>query len=390
MLKLMTPGPTQISEAVRQSLGNSLVHPDLDEKFSGDYIDLCARISSYFGTSGQCVVFPCSSSLAIEALCRSLFCENDSILSISNGYFGDLMYSCVKDSLAGNIIYHKTNTEKSVDLDELETWLVGNKKKIHYAIFVHCETTTGVINDIEGISKLLRKFSITPIVDIVSSAFAYDIRFDDWKIGACVIGGQKALSAVPGISCILVNNDLSNSVRNKRQRKSHTKLLDIGTWLNYNDTKYFPFTYPVYCFYAFMKAFESIECCADETVKKHFVIASAFRNSIQNSGLKLFGHGAYSNTVSAVTIPPSIKPSELIYYVKEKFKIQLSLSLGDMFGKVIRIGHMGYNANRQDLYFTLTGLQQAFEAQNYTLNYNIADEFDRYLLILKANHQLCW
>jgi len=382
MLKLMTPGPTQISEEVRQSLRNRLVHPDLDESFSDDYMRLCDRILSYFGASGQCAILPCSSSLSIEALCHSLFTENDCVLSISNGYFGDLMYSCAKTSLASDVIYYKTSIEKSVDLNELDVWLKGNPKKIQYAIFVHCETTTGIVNNIEGITKLLKKFSIIPIVDIVSSAFAYDIRFDEWEIGACIIGGQKAISAVPGISCVLLSKRLTSSINNINHHKSHLSLLDMSVWLNYHNSKFFPFTYPTYSFYAFMKAFELIEGCADEIIKRHYIVASAFRKSIKNSGLRLFGYGNYSNTVSAVTVPASINVEDLIYYMKKNFNTQLSTSLGDMFGQVIRIGHMGYNANRQDIHSTLVGIQCAFEAQGYILSNDIADNFDDYFLTL--------
>lgn len=108
-----------------------------------------------------------------------------------------------------------TDELETFPVDALETFL----KEHHdyaYATVVHCDTPSGVLNDIHHICPLLKKYGILTVVDSVSGMFGEDVRVDDAGIDILCGGSQKAVSAPPGLTFVTVSADAKAKMKNRR------------------------------------------------------------------------------------------------------------------------------------------------------------------------------
>ena len=82
-----------------------------------------------------------------------------------------------------------------------------------YATVVHCDTPTGVLNDLSKICPLLKRYNILTVVDSVAAMVGEEIRVDDWQIDIALGGSQKAISAPTGLTIVSISEDAKNSMK---------------------------------------------------------------------------------------------------------------------------------------------------------------------------------
>ena len=180
MYKIMTPGPTQVPETVRRARSFSCTNPDLDEEFYDFYKETCELISSLLGTKNETLILDGEGILGLEAACASLTEPGDKVLVIDNGIYGKGFADFV--SMYGGIpeLYH-ADYENTLDVDALAEYLKDHHDYA-YATVVHCDTPSGMLNDISRICPLLKQYGILTIVDSVSGMFGERVCVDDFQI----------------------------------------------------------------------------------------------------------------------------------------------------------------------------------------------------------------
>ena len=99
------------------------------------------------------------------------------------------------------------------------------------------------------------------------------------------------------------------------------------------------------------------------------------RNAVEKAGLKLYLESGFSNNVTVIEIPEGITEDEILNGLRDEFGILISGCFDVLKGKVIRIGHMGENANKEDIAQTLAGLQKILESHGIKLACEMKDEF---------------
>ena len=149
MYKIMTPGPTQVPETVRRARSFACTNPDLDEEFYDFYKETCELISSLLGTKNETLILDGEGILGLEASCASLTEPGDKVLVIDNGIYGKGFADFV--SMYGGIpeLYH-ADYENTLDVDALAEYLKDHHDYA-YATVVHCDTPSGMLNDISRI-----------------------------------------------------------------------------------------------------------------------------------------------------------------------------------------------------------------------------------------------
>ena len=172
MKKIMTPGPTQVRENVRMARSLVTTNPDLDLEFYEYYKDTCDLLSRLLHTKNVCYI------LGLEAACASLTEPGDRVLVLDNGIFGKGFADFVK-IYGGKPVLYTADYHRDFDVTALANWLESNHD-FKYAAIVHCDTPTGVQNNIEAICPLLKRYGILSVVDAVSSMFGVDI--DDIEV----------------------------------------------------------------------------------------------------------------------------------------------------------------------------------------------------------------
>ena len=165
--QIMTPGPTQVRENVRIARSVATTNPDLDLQFYEFYKETCEEIGLFLKTNNQVRVLCGEGILGLEAACASLTETHDRVLVIDNGIFGEGFEDFVK-MYGGEVVFFKGNRKCSIDTMELEKFLEKDHD-FKYATVVHCDTPSGVLNDIHNICQMLKKNGILTVVDSVAA-----------------------------------------------------------------------------------------------------------------------------------------------------------------------------------------------------------------------------
>lgn len=353
MIKLMTPGPTQVRENVRMARSKATTNPDLDLEFYDFYKDTCRLYSSLLHTDNESFLLSGEGILGLEAAVCSITEPKDRVLVLDNGVFGKGFADFVK-IYGGEPVVLSMDYTKEIDTVKLKEFL-DKDSDFKYATVVHCDTPSGMLNDIKAICPLLKSYGIMTVVDSVSGMFGNYVNVDEAQIDILCGGSQKALSAPIGITMVTLSND-AKKVINERKTPIASFYCNLKTMFSYYEDKWFPYSMPISDIMGIRQALENIKEDKD-ILKRHERLAKKTRQAVLDMGLELYGKNGYSNTVTVFKVPDSMTANEILDRMKKEYDIMLAGSFDVLAGEVIRIGHMGENANDKDVDETLDALR---------------------------------
>ena len=371
MYKIMTPGPTQVKDNVRAARSLITTNPDIDTRFTEYYKHTCDMLGEIIHSTGNIYILSGEGILGLEAACASLTEAGDRVLVIDNGIYGKGFGDFVK-IYGGTPVYYTKDYTEPIDVTELKAYL-DTDSDFKYATVVHCDTPSGMLNDVEAICPLLKEYGIMTVVDTVSASFGVPLNVDAAKIDICCMGSQKALSAPPGLTMLSVSDDAIKAMEN-RKTPIASFYCNILTFKNYYKDKWFPYTMPISDIIGLDKAISNV--LHDKTIlKRHHIIGQAVRKAVTAAGLTLYAKGGYSDTVSVINVPEGLTDTQILDTMRDDYNILIAGCFDILAGKVFRIGHMGENANIRDVAETLSALDKTFKKLNYHLNCSMADVF---------------
>ena len=371
MYKIMTPGPTQVKDNVRAARSLITTNPDIDTSFTEYYKHTCDMLGEIIHSTGNIYILSGEGILGLEAACASLTEAGDRVLIIDNGIYGKGFGDFVK-IYGGTPVYYTKDYTEPIDVTELKAYL-DTDSDFKYATVVHCDTPSGMLNDVEAICPLLKEYGIMTVVDTVSASFGVPLNVDAAKIDICCMGSQKALSAPPGLTMLSVSDDAIKAMEN-RKTPITSFYCNILTFKNYYKDKWFPYTMPISDIIGLNKAISNV--LHDKTIlKRHHIIGQAVRKAVTAAGLTLYAKGGYSDTVSVINVPEGLTDTQILDTMRDDYNILIAGCFDILAGKVFRIGHMGENANIRDVAETLSALDKTFKKLNYHLNCSMADVF---------------
>ena len=371
-----TPGPTRVRENVRLEIAKETTNPDIDVEFCEFYKNTCKKMSSILNTEKDVYILSGEGILGLEAACASLTEPGDKVLVIDNGIFGRGFDDFVK-MYGGEVVYFSGDYTNEIDIEELEKFL-QKENDFKYATVVHCDTPTGVLNDLSKICPLLKRYNILTVVDSVAAMVGEEIRVDDWQIDIALGGSQKAISAPTGLTIVSISEDAKNSMKN-RKMPIVGFYLNLTIWENYYENKWFPYTMPINEIIGLDRAIDNIlEEKLENVLARHEKIASATRKAFTEYGLKLYLESGYSNTVTAVEIPENIGALNLTKYMLETYNTLVSSSLCDYKDKLLRIGHMGENANLEFIIYVLNVIDKSLKDLGFNGNGSLVELFNKH------------
>ncbi|WP_419750611.1 pyridoxal-phosphate-dependent aminotransferase family protein [Terrisporobacter petrolearius] len=370
------PGPSNVRENVRQARSIKTTNPDVDVDFVEFYKNTCDKMAKIISTKNDVYILSGEGILGLEAACASLTEKDDRVLVIDNGVFGKGFEDFVT-MYGGEAVLFSKCYKKAIDVEELERFLEKDHD-FKYATIVHCDTPTGVLNDLSKICPLLKKYNILTVVDSVAAMVGEELLVDEWQIDMVLGGSQKAISAQPGLSIVSVSEDAKNAMKN-RKSKIIGFYCNLTIWENYYEQKYFPYTMPISDIISLDRALENIlEEGIENTIKRHERIAKATREALKEYGGELFLNSGYSNTVTALVIPENIGALNLTKYIGEKYNTIIGTSLGEYVDKLLRIGHMGENAKLDKIIYILNILDNSLKDLGFKGNGSLVSLFNKY------------
>lgn len=375
MYKIMTPGPTQVKENVRMARSLECTNPDLDESFVDFYKETCEHISNLLRTKNETFILDGEGILGLEAACASLTEPGDKVLVLDNGIYGKGFADFVS-MYGGEPELYTVDYKNSINAEQLDAYL-SKKHNYKYATVVHCDTPSGMLNDISKICPILKKYGIMTIVDSVSAMFGEEVKVDEFQIDILCGGSQKAVSAPPGLTFVVVSEDAKKAMR-ERKTPIASFYANLKIFEGYYEAKWFPYTMPISDIYGLRVAFDNIEK-DNEMIHRHRTIGEACRKTIVECGLKLHLDSGFSNTVTVFDVPVGTSANEILDIMKNKHGIMLAGSFGELSNRVIRIGHMGTNANVQDMKETMGALNDTLKELGVLLKADMRETFIKYV-----------
>ncbi|VIF65465.1 aminotransferase, alanine--glyoxylate transaminase [Clostridioides difficile] len=370
------PGPTETRENVRLARAEKTTNPDIDIDFVEFYKKTCEKFGNIVGTKNDVYILSGEGILGLEAACASLTEKGDRVLVIDNGIYGEGFKDFVT-MYGGEYVLFSSEYTKSIDIDELKAFL-DKDSNFKYATVVHCDTPTGVLNDVSKICPLLKEYGILTVVDSVAGMVGERLSVDESKIDIILGGSQKAISAPAGLTIVGISQDAKNCIKNRK-----TDVIgfycNLDIWKDYYEKKYFPYTMPISDIMGLDKSLDNIlEEGIENVLNRHEKIAYSVRKSIEEYGLELFLEEGYSNTVTAIKIPESIGALKLTDYMLKNYNTLVATSLNQYMDTILRIGHMGENANLNKIEHVLNVLDKSLSALGFKGNGTLLNLFNKY------------
>mgnify|MGYP004476889347 FL=1 len=374
-IKIMTPGPTQVADSVYHARSLRTTNPDLDPAFYDFSRDTCRLFGRLIHTENECFILGGEGILGLEAACASLTEPEDRVLVIDNGIFGkgfaDFVTMYQGDPVTWSLDYHNPlSPEKLRDYLEKD-------HDFKYATLVHSDTPSGLLNPVEKLCPVLKEYGILTVVDSVTGMFADELDVDAAQIDIVCGGSQKALSAPPGLTMVAVSEDAFAAMHERKSpiRSFYANLL---TFENYYKDQWFPYTMPVSDIMGLRQALENV--AADpEHLDRHAKIAAATRKALTEAGLTLYLESGFASSVTVFYVPEGMKAQDILNTMVEKHHIMIAGCFDVLAGKVIRIGHMGNNANEADMTETLQALAQTLQELGFDVKADPAESFQTYM-----------
>ncbi|AGO61072.1 pyridoxal-phosphate-dependent aminotransferase family protein [Ferroplasma acidiphilum] len=343
---LLIPGPVEVPYSV--SNAGSIVSNHRSPEFKNVVKENESLLNKFSGAY-KTVMVTGSGTLAVETMVFSLINNNDRVLSISYGNFGERLI----DSIA-----KKTTNTQFITHDQLniETLLEEIRSRDFDKLFlVHNETSNGTaIRDLTEIIKIVKEKGAKLLVDDVSGFAGYNMDMNG--IYAMVTGSQKNLASIPGIGIIFLSIEAYNDVMS--QVSTNTPFyLDLKTSLKFlekNETAYTPSTGAFISLNFALKILEK-EGFANR-VKRITSSADFIRSSLSDNGVEIFGNkGTYSSTVVCFYNNDPDMVNKLAEH-----GITVSKGMGKLANTTLRVGTMGMINNHYiekflNSYFKISG-----------------------------------
>jgi alanine-glyoxylate transaminase / serine-glyoxylate transaminase / serine-pyruvate transaminase len=354
---LQIPGPTNVPDRVLRAIAQ----PTIDHR-GPDFAKLGRAVlegmRQIFKTSGPVFIYPSSGTGSWEAALVNTLSPGDRVLMFDIGHFARLWRDvAVRMGLSVELVPGDWQSGVAPEVVEAKLREDG-AHAIRAVAVVHNETSTGVTTRVGQVRQAMDRAGHPALllVDTVSSLACMDYRHDEWGVDVCVSGSQKGLMLPPGLGFNAVSSKALAAAKSARLPRSYW---DWSAMLRDNQGGYFPYTPATNLLYGLREAIAMLQEQGLENVfARHARHAEATRRAVRGWGLELVCRNAeeYSSSVTAVRTPAGLDADVLRKLVLERFDMSLGTGLGELKGKVFRIGHLG-DFNDLTLLGTLAGVE---------------------------------
>ncbi len=367
---LMGPGPSDVNPRILEAMSRPTIG-HLDPVFVA-MMDEMKELLRYAFRTENALTMPVSApgSAGMETCFVNLVEPGDKVIVCQNGVFGGRMKENVERA-GGEAVMQQDPWGRAVDPAKLEETLKANPDAKIVA-FVHAETSTGAMSDAEALCKIAHDHGCLTIVDAVTSLGGSPLEVDKWGIDAIYSGTQKCLSCTPGLSPVSFSEAALDKVRN-RKSPVQSWFLDLNLVMGYWDgggKRAYHHTAPINSLYGLHEALvilkeEGIENCWARHQKNH----DALRAGIEAMGLEfVVPEGERLPQLNAVTIPEGIDDAAVRGTLLNQYNLEIGAGLGDLAGKVWRIGQMGHASNVTNILTCLGALDAVLTEMGAPIN----------------------
>jgi alanine-glyoxylate transaminase/serine-glyoxylate transaminase/serine-pyruvate transaminase len=369
---LLGPGPSNVEDRVLRAMSAQVIgyFDPLMTEIAGE-IGRLLRMA--FGTANR-ATFPISGTgtSGMEAALINLVDPGDKLIIGHNGFFGDRMVQIV-ERCSGVPVPLAADWGRPILAEQVEA-ACKREGKVKGIAVVHAETSTGVLQSLDGLRGIADRHGAYLLVDAVTSLGGHPVEIDRHGVDVCYSGTQKALSAPTGLSPITLSDRTLDLIKS-RPRKLQSYYFDLALFEQYwAGNPFYHHTPPTTFYYALL---EALRIMAEEGLEarwaRHRRNHQALVAGVEAMGLKMHVDPAFRLwTLNTVRIPEGVDDAKVRGRLLEEFGIEIGGGLGTLKGKVWRIGLMGVNSRPNNVLLLLAALERILPSEGFSCGSGIA------------------
>lgn len=237
---LLTPGPLTTAPETRAAMARDW--GSRDPRFVALVGRVCAALEGLVEDARYAAVpLQGSGTFAVESMIGSLVPPEGKLLVCVNGAYGKRMVA-IAGRLGRSVEALEHAEIEPVDVARLEACLAQDPTVTHVAV-VHCETTTGLLNPIEEVARVVQAQGRALLIDAMSALGALPLRGQDVAFEAVAGSANKCLEGVPGLAFVLA----TEAALGASEGYAHSVSLDLhAQWARLCKDGQFRFTPPTH------------------------------------------------------------------------------------------------------------------------------------------------
>lgn len=357
---LLNPGPTNVSEEVRRAIKTQdICHRE--QEFFDVLSSVREKVLKAVNGEGThtAIAFISSATGCNEAVISSI---RGKVLVINNGKYSERLRKIVQ-TYKIPFIEMKVNPYAQIDVKEVEK-ILKNNPAITHIVFVHHETTTGLLLPLNELGKLAKKYKKILFADTVSSFGGYKIDVKADHLSFCTVSANKCLESFPGISFVVAEKAKLKLIKDK----SRSFYFDLyAQWEAEEKKGQLPFTPAVQLFFALDKALEELmEEGIPKRIQRYKKNAKIMRQGLKSLGFEFILSEKLlqnSNIVTAIRLPKTLDYWKLHDALKEKGYTIYSgeKTLAEGIFRIATLGHL----SEKDIHKFLKDLARILKKMNF-------------------------
>jgi alanine-glyoxylate transaminase/serine-glyoxylate transaminase/serine-pyruvate transaminase len=357
---LLGPGPSLVDPRVLRAMAAPLVG-HLDPYFL-HLMDNNQELLRYVFQTENAITIPVSGtgSAAMETAIANMVEPGDSVLVCVNGYFSTRMADMV--TRYGGVLHEIHQPWGAIfSVEDVRQALIKTPAKV--VCVVHAETSTGALQPVTEIAKVVHDQGGILIVDAVTSLGGVPVLVDEWDLDVCYSGTQKCLGAPPGLGPITLGPRAVEKLQNRKTKVSNW-YLDLSIVQKYwGQERTYHHTAPITANYAL---FEALKIVVEEGLEKrwerHERNARLLWSELEGMGLTLHVPEEYRlPTLTTVVIPDGVDDLETRKRLLAEYNIEIAGGFGELKGKIWRVGLMGYSSQPANVILFLEALRRILD-----------------------------
>lgn len=349
--KLFTPGPTQVPPRVLETMARPLIHHRTKE-FRAIHREALEGLKYVYKTSTPVLILTASGSGAMESAVVNLTRPGEKVLVVVCGKFSERWREL---ALAYGLdpVVLETGWGDPVSPDRVQESFDAHSG-ISTVFATHCETSTGVLQDVKSMAKIAHKHGALMVVDGITSLCAQAVETDDWGLDAVIGGSQKGFGVPPGLAFI----SLSEAAQERTERGGHpVHYFDLKKALRSYEKDDTPWTPALTLVIALNEALRMIrEEGLENVVRRHARNAEAVRHAVKALGLSLLASVPANATTAFV--PPEGTADRIRQQLDDVYGVKVAGGQGELKGNIVRLGHLGFY-HETDMYTMIAALEAA-------------------------------
>jgi (S)-ureidoglycine---glyoxylate transaminase len=363
---LLGPGPSMADPRALRAMATPLLG-QFDPEFTAIMGEVMALCRFAFQTDNA-TTFPVSGTgrAGLEAAMASLIEPGDRVVVGECGNFGLLLVE-IAERCGADVVPVRAEWGRVIEPGAIETALQGGRTKL--VALIHGETSTGVLQPLQEIARLVHRYDALLLVDAVVTLGGCEVAVDRWGLDIAVASTQKCLSCPSGLAP-LTFNACTAALLEARQRKIQSNYLDLTQLSRYwSADRFNHHTAPTAMVYGLREALRALQAEGLEPrFVRHRLHSGALRAGIAALGLRLFGQEPWDHRLPMLTpvmVPEGIDDFRVRQILLDDFGIEIGAAFGPLLGRVWRIGTMGCSATRQNVLLCLAALEAVLRREGW-------------------------